>query len=366
VTEPLTGETGVEGPVGDRLDGEEPPEPATPAGATPPEEAAPPEGEGRSDHARPKLIVGKTPGVTADDTVAEAGRKVLRFHFARMLNREAGTRAGDDPEELHSMRVATRRMRAAWRVFGDGFRPGRTRRLRRPLRDIAARLGAVRDLDVLIEAAELHRAELPAAERRALEPLLGAWQVDRDAARVLLLRELDGAAYGRFVDEFRVFVATESAGAAAIQATQPHRVRDTAPARLWAAYATVRAYEPVLRWADVETLHDLRIAAKWLRYSLEFVREAIGEGSAPLIEATVGLQDHLGQMHDADVSAALARQYLVARAGSLSGAQSAAIARYLLDREREVARLRRTVGRPWRRVAGPVFRRGLGRTVAGL
>ncbi|HEX7473373.1 MAG TPA: CYTH domain-containing protein, partial [Candidatus Limnocylindrales bacterium] len=47
------------------------------------------------------LVVGKTPGVLASDNVAEAGRKVLRFHLARMIAREPGTREGTDPEELH-------------------------------------------------------------------------------------------------------------------------------------------------------------------------------------------------------------------------------------------------------------------------
>ena len=51
----------------------------------------------------------------------------------------------------------------------------------------------------------------------------------------------------------------------------------------------VRAYEPVLRWADIETLHDLRIAGKWLRYTMEFVREALGPDSAPLIAASIFL-----------------------------------------------------------------------------
>ena len=147
---------------------------------------------------------------------------------------------------------------------------------------------------------------------------------------------------------------------------QPHRVRDTAPSHIWAAYEQVRAYEPVLRWADVETLHDLRIAGKWLRYTLEFVREALGPGSAPLIARVTALQDHLGLLHDADVSAAMARAFLVEHAGDLSAHEGAAIGRYLVNREREVARLKRTVGGPWRGVAGVGFRRALGRVVAGL
>ena len=63
--------------------------------------------------------------------------------------------------------------------------------------------------------------------------------------------------------------------------TLPHRVRDRAPSQVWAAYEAVRAYDPVLPWADVETLHRLRIAAKWLRYDLEFFGEALGSRLGP-------------------------------------------------------------------------------------
>lgn len=63
----------------------------------------------------------KDPGVLPDDPMSEAGRKVLRFHFGRMLEHEPGTRLGDDIEELHDMRVATRRMRSAFRVFTSYF-----------------------------------------------------------------------------------------------------------------------------------------------------------------------------------------------------------------------------------------------------
>ena len=313
-----------------------------------------------------RLVVGKTPGVTAEDHIAEAGRKVMKFHLARMLAREAGTREGVDPEELHAMRVATRRQRAAWRVFGNSFRLGRTKRYRRGLREIASRLGAVRDLDVLLDAADAYRADLPVSEQRALEPLLTDWREHRDDARVLLIRELDSDGYRRWVDDYRDFVRTEGVAVTPVAPTQPHHVRDTAPSQIWAAYEQVRGYEPVLRWADVETLHELRIAGKWLRYTLEFVREALGDDAAPLIARVTALQDHLGLMNDAHVSASLARTFLVEHAGELSALEGAAIGRYLLSREREVARLRRTIGRPWRGVAGVTFRRTLGRVAAKL
>ena len=314
----------------------------------------------------PRLVVGKTPGVLADDHIAEAGRKVLRFHFARMLAREAGTRDGKDPEELHAMRVATRRQRAAWRVFGPAFRPGRTKTYRSNLRDVASRLGAVRDLDVLLEAADGYRADLATSEQRALEPLLSGWRTHRDDARKLLIRELDSDGYQRWLEDYGEFVRHEGLAVVPVAPTQPHRVRDTAASQILTAYEGVRAYEPVLRWADVETLHELRIAGKWLRYTLEFVREALAPEAANLIARVTAMQDHLGELNDADVTSHMVRSFLVENAGGLSTIESASVARYLVVREKDLARLRRTVGASWRGVAGMTFRRSLGRTIASL
>ena len=98
----------------------------------------------------------------------------------------------------------------------------------------------------------------------------------------------------------------------------------------------MRGYEPVLRWADVPTLHELRIAGKWLRYSLEFVQEALAMTPCRSSRRSTALQDHLGLMNDADVTASMTRTFLVEQAGELSSAESGAIGRYLVDREREV------------------------------
>jgi len=163
------------------------------------------------------------------------------------------------------------------------------------------------------------------------------------------------------------FLDTGAHGAAiATSPTAPHRVRDRAPSEIWATYEAVRAYELVLPWADIETLHDLRLAAKWLRYALEFFGEALGPAAGPLLEKVAALQDHLGCLNDADVAAKLARDVLVARAGELSRVERGAIGTYLRTREQEVARRRRTLGPIWRAVNGASFRLALGRAIAAL
>ena len=122
----------------------------------------------RRDHLPP---VPRSPGIGADDTLAEAGRKVLRMHLARMLANEAGTRDGEDIEDLHRMRVATRRMRAAWLVFDGAYRPRIARRYVRELRGVARALGDVRDLDVLLKGLDAYSDSLPETGGEALEPL---------------------------------------------------------------------------------------------------------------------------------------------------------------------------------------------------
>jgi CHAD domain-containing protein len=306
-------------------------------------------------------------GIRAEDSMSEAALKVLRSNFGRMKNREAGTRSGLDTEDLHDMRVAARRMRAAWRVFEGALKTSKTKKLRSRLEAISDRLGAARDLDVLTEGLATYCEALDEAQRPGLEPLQSAWRQQRDAARAELVRELDSNRYQSFVKETSAFLdAGANVAANATTPTAPHRVRDRAPSEIWATYEAVRAYELVLPWADIETLHRLRISAKWLRYALEFFGEALGPGSNMLLEKVAALQDHLGCLHDADVAAELARDVLVARAGRLSKVERNAIGTYLRSREREVARRRRSLGPVWRAVNGASFRLALGRAIAAL
>ena len=318
------------------------------------------------DTGRLGLSVGKTPGVQAADPLAEAGRKILRFHLARMLAREAGARAGKDPEELHAMRVATRRMRAAWRVFGDAYRPRRVRRSVDELRSLAAALGSVRDLDVLIDGLDAYVTSLQPAEAVSIAPLAASWRGERTQARRVLAQILESDAYRRFVEDYVEFVRTDGAGIAQVTATAPQRVRDSAGSRIWSAYEHVRAYDGVLRWADIATIHQLRIAGKRLRYTIEFFREPLGPEAQMLIERVTALQDHLGLLHDADVAATLARTFLVERSAHLAPATVDAVGGYLRNREQEVIHLRRTLGPAWRRMISLEFRRGLSRAISAL
>ena len=323
---------------------------------------------GRQMIEAPRRVSGKPPrkpGVDADDAVGEAGRKVLRQHLLRMLEAEPGARAGDDVEAVHKMRVATRRMRAAWRVFDGAYRRRPQRRYVGELREVAQTLGAVRDLDVQLErlTAHIERAGEATGGAIALAPLVEEWRRRRSEARSHLLELLAGADYERFVEDYREFVETPGAGAAN---DSPGRVRDAAAGRIWLAYERLRAHDSVLPYADVPALHAIRIDGKRFRYTLEFFREALPQTVDSVIADVTKVQDHLGLLNDAQVAADLTRGWLMASASTLSAETRKAAAGYLAANEREVARLRRGFTRMWRHVAGRAFRRRLALVVSSV
>src|SRR5207302_9510156 len=96
----------------------------------------------------------------------------------------AGAREGEDPLHVHQMRVPTRRMRAAWRLFADVL-PAEAGTLNEELKWIAGQLGAARDLDVQVRRLRETAAELGLSE--ALVPY-GAWlEEQRERAQAELV-----------------------------------------------------------------------------------------------------------------------------------------------------------------------------------
>jgi CHAD domain-containing protein len=312
-----------------------------------------------------RLSTGPALDVRSDDPWSEAGRKILGHHFARVLIRVPGVVAGDDPEEVHAMRVAARRMRAAWRVFGDAYDRGTTRVYLDELRALGGRLGVVRDLDVRIGILVAYGEHHSKRDRAGLRPLLAAWQADRQARHGELVDTLTAGWFAEVATGLAAFVETPGAAARPVVPMTPSSVRDRAPVVIWDNYLAVSAFGGGLGHAEVATLHELRIAAKWLRYTLEFMREPMGPGAGELIRRVVVLQDYLGDIHDLHAAAVSADAYATG-AVALTSPTTAAVGRFVGYEDARVDRLRRRIEPAWRGVAAPDYRRALGRGVAKL
>lgn len=258
----------------------------------------------------------ESPGVQPDDSLAEAGRKVMLFQFAEMLRHEEGTRLGADIEDLHKMRVATRRLRAAFDVFAQAYKPKVVKTHLKGLRLTGRLLGRVRDLDVFLEKANRYLADLPPEAGEGLAPLLDAWREERQAARQAMLSHLDSMDYLAFKRSFNLFLQTPGAGVAAFGGKEddvipsPRLVREVAPILIYTRLANVRAFDTILPNASLDQLHALRIEFKKLRYTLEYFHEVLGSEAGEVIGEIRRIQDHLGDLNDARVACQLLTAFL--------------------------------------------------------
>ncbi len=316
----------------------------------------------------------ETTGILPDDSMAEAGRKTMLFHYAEMLSHEAGTRLGQDPEKLHDMRVATRRLRAAFAVFEKAFLPKAIKPYLRRLRATGRALGHARDMDVILIKADTYLDGISPDDRSGMQPLIQYWQTECNQARTDMQAYLDSPRYHSFIRRFNRFVHTPGLGALSIPQEQPYptRVREVAPALIYTRLEAVRAYETILSNATIAQLHALRIECKRFRYTVEFFREVLGEEAKSIINELKGLQDHLGDLHDADVACQIVRQFLTewdARqaAQPLAERQNPqVIVNYLAYQSAELHRLMISFPPAWEHFNRPEFRMNLAMAVAAL
>ncbi len=329
----------------------------------------------------PAVELPSAPGIEPEDPMSEAGRKTFYFHYQRMIYHEPGTRLGEDIEALHDMRVATRRMRAAFRVFGPYYKPKAVAAYGKGLKRTGRALGPVRDLDVFRAKTHAYLSTLPESQQGDLNRFLAVLQAHRESARQIMNAYLDSARYARFRERFGQFVETQGMGTWSVLLKggepRPHRVRHVAPMIIYQRLATVRAYD---EWVSIpdpppERLHALRIACKRLRYTLEFFREVLGPDTGALIKSIVTIQDHLGNLQDGIVARALLEDFLDRGTwGSNTGpgeqittpADVHGVQAYLAARQHEMEHLLETFPEVWQPVHEREFSQKIAQAVADL
>jgi CHAD domain-containing protein len=323
------------------------------------------------------------PEVSADDGMPEAARKILAFHFQHMLYHEPGTRAGEDIEELHDMRVATRRMRAALRVFDEYLDEKKLKSFRKGVKRTGGKLGTVRDLDVFWDKTQRYLDELPPERQNDLMPLREVWEMERERARERLLTYLDSKRYRKFKEQsVELLEAGDVWDVPALTKKGeaiPQRVRHVVPVAIYERVAAVLAYGEWVSGPDVslKRLHRLRIAGKRLRYTLEFFEEVLAPQTGDLIKQMKRLQDHLGDLQDAVVASELLRDFLTwgtwGHSEESKGTKrrtepvvAPGVAIYMADKQAELQRLLGTFPELWAYFQSPAFKQAVAVAVAPL
>jgi CHAD domain-containing protein len=223
------------------------------------------------------------PPEEAPEGTAATLRARLREQAEAVLAHDPGTRLGSDPEELHQMRVATRRLRAFLRAGRALLDPAWSEPLREELRWLGSALGPVRDFDVLL--AHLRpEVEALGEDAAAGRTLLRALERQRSSARRRLLTVLRDVRYFALLDALDQPVQTvaEEPTLDEIHAEEHRKLRKA-----------MNALGPDSTDAE---LHAARIKVKRARYAAELA------GAGDYVKAAKALQDVLGDHQDAVVA----------------------------------------------------------------
>lgn len=199
----------------------------------------------------------------------------------------------DDPEFIHQMRVALRRLRSALRSFRPALPPpGAFDVAVAQIRTLARSLGAARDWDVLVqEIVRPVRAAFPGDAR--LDTLGAAVAAAREQARAAACSLLASREHGRFILGFSALLH------------RPAEPSGTMPLEVFAARRLGRLHKKAVALAeaardlDPGRLHALRIGAKRLRYAIEFFAPLYrAKDTKRALEVLIALQDALGALND--------------------------------------------------------------------
>jgi CHAD domain-containing protein len=233
---------------------------------------------------------------------------------------EAGARRARDPEEVHRMRVAVRRLRAILRTSRSLFAEERVQRLRRELEWLGSALGRVRDLDVLDAHLRSQLRSRPPGGPVPRRGLLRRLAADRDRAAAALRAALDGRRYARLLSRLDTAFVGPPLPADG----------DSLPDFAAAQFKTLRrAVKKLPKHPSAEDLHAIRIKVKHARYAAELAQPIVGRRAERFIRKAKTLQDILGEHQDAVV----AEQYVRRAAGKAPGARL--LTRWLVDRQGE-------------------------------
>jgi len=214
--------------------------------------------------------------------------------YEQILAHDPGTRVGDDPEDLHDLRVAVRRLRAILKIAAPPLDDAWANDLRAELDWLGDALGPVRDLDVMLEHLRKAQPDLGKEERLAFAPLLKTLERERTAHRRSLLAAMKSARYVELLDRLEE----------AARRPRTRSARPSADTIAGSAFSQLRkAVQRLDRDPSDTVLHKVRIAGKRARYAAEVAAPGRGRRVARFIDAAKAFQDVAGEHQDAVVTA---------------------------------------------------------------
>jgi CHAD domain-containing protein len=238
-------------------------------------------------------------GIDWNGPAADGIRRVLIQRLDEMCSFRNAALDWKDPEGVHSMRVASRRLRSALRDFMPYIRKRGLGSTLKQIRSIADALGEVRDQDVAIMALHNLASKATPEIAIALQDLLESRKEIRRLVRKQLEDRLAHDQLKLLSDDFSKAV-DKATGTSDKQSAMSYRrvARDVIRDRL---QDFEKLGDGLYTPFESERLHEMRIAGKRLRYAIELFAEGWDTKILNVAKRAARLQSSLGLLHDCDV-----------------------------------------------------------------
>ncbi len=252
------------------------------------------------------VMLTSTKPVIHESKIREFAADTAAYFVSAVFRNLEGTRTGD-PDALHDMRVATRRLRETVNLFQQFYSPVRFTKTAATIKKMTRLLGLPREMDVNLERLRAFSPEGGLVVQTSYEHLLASFEQQQSNLKNKMLKAFDKLDLQSVESAWRDFAQSAVPDGSRIhilfaehQAAELEDYTKQMPGLLWDKARPVLSFEATEQTLGNDALlHALRIATKKLRYAFEILKPLLetGPGEPPIGECK-RLQDILGDLHD--------------------------------------------------------------------
>lgn len=291
-----------------------------------------------------KTRVAGTTARRCTSTTASRLAQTVRAHAEAIRRHAAGARLSPDPDSVHDMRVACRRLNATLKSFEASAGGSLARRVRNRIVRLTRRMGVVRDYDVFVVAMQARVKTLPPTHQHVLALRLAQWQRDREKLHARLSVTLQAHPFTALLHALDTLIRRLGSTATTTPGDTAARTRIRRLLK-----RTCRRGRTIGRNTPDTRLHRLRIDCKKLRYACECLAAVCSDATARFATHTARLQAVLGHHQDLSMEAKRLRTALVSPAAKRTPALRRALKAMLAQVTSEQRHSRKACLKAWQR-----------------
>jgi CHAD domain-containing protein len=245
-----------------------------------------------------------TDGTIPDRAFIKFSIESLAAQLQAIMREAEGVKLAEDPEFLHRMRVASRRLRTRLKLFADCLPESKALLFRKRVRSLTRALGEARDCDVqIIHITEFMESLETRRQKEGLRRLLLRLTQKREGLQSAVIKAVTRMEDGRILTEMQELFRTVLGAMAFDKPEKPGSYAFMLASReIKGLLGELFGFEMYIREpARSAELHQMRIAAKHLRYAMESFEPLFKVRLKKPIKAAKTIQEILGDIHDCDV-----------------------------------------------------------------